>query len=233
MSKLPLKFGFVSVKELIDHAIEEGNRLFAGTRFQNTWCIYHDALKQWWEKGEGGAQEYLEKRGFKNRQWRARGGTNDLVADGYKDGLMGDSPELMPLDSSLFGDLIEKVALLVVSTAHMEGDEKYTMATPDEVWRTMVAAWELIPEERIREDIGRFRSAVNAIVAADGAYVEDRDLRDGHRKVMQDLVRGGALRSRRGVRGEERLVAAAKIEAGIQAALKGWEGISTRIGASA
>ena len=146
---------------------------------------------------------------------------------------MGDSPELMPLDSSLFGDLIEKVALLVVSTAHMEGDEKYTMATPDEVWRTMVAAWELIPEERIREDIGRFRSAVNAIVAADGAYVEDRDLRDGHRKVMQDLVRGGALRSRRGVRGEERSVAAAKIEAGIQAALKGWEGISTRIGASA
>ena len=44
MSKLPAKFGFVSVKDLIDHAIEEGNRLFAGTRFANMWCIYHDAL---------------------------------------------------------------------------------------------------------------------------------------------------------------------------------------------
>ena len=61
---MPLKFGFVSVKELIDHAIAEGNRLFAGTRFQNTWCIYHDALKQWWEKGEGGAQEYLKEAGL-------------------------------------------------------------------------------------------------------------------------------------------------------------------------
>ena len=49
MSKLPVKFGFVSVKELIDHAIEEGNRLFKGTRFENTWCMYHDVLSQWWE----------------------------------------------------------------------------------------------------------------------------------------------------------------------------------------
>ena len=187
---MPLKFGFVSVKELIDHAIAEGNRLFAGTRFQNTWCIYHDALKQWWEKGEGGAQEYLEKRGFKNRQWRARGGTNDLVADGYKDGLMGDSPELMPLDSSLFGDLIEKVAYLVVSTACNAGEDRFSMGTPDEAWRAMTAAWDLVPEERIVEDIGRFRSAVATIIAAKGAYVEAADLRNGHCKVMQYLLRG-------------------------------------------
>ena len=229
MSKLPKKFGFVSVKELIDHAIDEGNRLFAGTRFANTWVMYHDALSQWWEKGEGGAQEYIASRGFAHRQWRARGATNDRLTANYRDGLMGDSPELMPLDSSLFGDQIEKVAWLVVATSNMEGDDRYTMATPDEVWRTMVAAWDLIPEERIREDIGRFRSAVKAIIAAKGAYVKDCDLRDGHRRVMQDLVRGGAIRSRRGARGEEKPVAQAKIEAGIKAAMAGWEGISARI----
>ena len=109
MSKLPKIFGFVSIKTLIDHAIDERNRLFAGTRHANTWCFYHDALSQWWEKGEGGAQEYLASRGFANRQWRARGATNDKIDKNYHNKLMGDSPELMPLDSSLFRDLIEKV----------------------------------------------------------------------------------------------------------------------------
>ena len=56
MDHLPAKFNFVSVQVLIDHAIDEGNRLFADTRFATTWCFYHDALAQWWEKGEGGAQ---------------------------------------------------------------------------------------------------------------------------------------------------------------------------------
>ena len=66
MDHLPKKFGFTSVKTLIDWSIDEGNRLFAGTRHANTWCFYHDALSQWWEKGVGGAQEYLASRGFAN-----------------------------------------------------------------------------------------------------------------------------------------------------------------------
>ena len=197
---MPKKFGFTSIKTLIDWAIDEGNRLFAGTPHANTWVIYHDALSQWWEKDEGGAQAYLASRGFEHRQWRARGATNDEIADNYKDKLMGDSPELMPLDSSLFGDLIEKVAWLVVTTSHMEGDERYTMGTPDDAWRAMVEAWDLVPEERILEDIGRFKSALESIVAAKGAYVKDCDLRNGHCKAMQEVVRGGALWNRRGAR---------------------------------
>ena len=49
----------------------------------------------------------------------------------------------------------------------------------------------------------------------------------------RQLCGGGALRNRRGVRAGERAAAEAKIEAGIQAALVSWEGISTKIGASA
>ena len=229
---LPKKFGFTSIKTLIDWSIDEGNRLFAGTRHANTWVFYHDALSQWWEKGEGGAQEYLASRGFADRQWRARGETNDKIDKNYRNKLMGDSPELMPLDSSLFGDLIEKVAMLVVSTGRMEGEDRYTMGTPDEAWRAMVEAWSLVPEERILEDIGRFKSALEAIVAAKGAYVKDCDLRNGHRKAMQEIVRGGALRGRRGAQAGEQAAAAAKVEAGIQAAVLTWEGISSKIGAS-
>ena len=48
---------------------------------------------------------------------------------------MGDSPELMPLDSSLFSDQIENVAKLVVATASLEEEERFTMATPDKAWK--------------------------------------------------------------------------------------------------
>ena len=51
-------------------------------------------------------------------------------------------------------------------------------------------AWELVPEARIRQDVGRFVSVLDAIIAADGAYVGDLDLRNGHRRDMQRLVRG-------------------------------------------
>ena len=72
----------------------------------------------------------------------------------------------------------------------MEGNARYSMATPDEAWWAKVDAWDLVPEERIRQDIRRFRLAVNAIIAAKGVYVKDCHLQDYHRKVIQDLVRG-------------------------------------------
>ncbi len=211
-----------SIKELIDHVIDEGNRLFADTAYANTWMIYHDALPQWWEKG---AQHHIRSRGFAERQWKARGDTNDKVAAHYRGKLMGDSPELMPLDSSLFSDLIEKVAWLVVATAKMEGEDKFSMATPDEAWRTMVAAWDLVPAERILADMSRFTTALDAIIAANGAYVSDADLRNGHRQAMQRLVRGGALRDG----GGNRAAIAARVEAGLNQVMATWEGLTEEV----
>lgn len=74
---LPKSFGLTSIKELIDHTIEERNRLFKGTAHEHAWKIYHDALPQWWEKG---AQDYIRSRGFADRQCRASGLTNKLIA---------------------------------------------------------------------------------------------------------------------------------------------------------
>ena len=215
--------GVTSIQKLIDHVIDDGNRLFADTRYKNSWVIYHDALPQWWEAD---AQAHIAKRGFAHRQWRARGATNREVHDRYKDKLMGDSPELMPLDSSLFGDQIEKVAWLVMTTAHLEKEKRFSMGTPDEAWRTMVAAWDLVPEERIVEDVERFVTALEAIIAAKGAYVEDMDLRNGHREVMQRLVRGGAPRDSC----SGRAATEALIEEGLAGVMKTWEGISAKLG---
>ena len=41
---MPARFNVVSITDLMDHMIDEGNRLFAGTAFAHSWVIYHDAL---------------------------------------------------------------------------------------------------------------------------------------------------------------------------------------------
>ena len=216
---LPAKFATTSIKVLIDHVIEEGNRLFADTVFAKSWFIYHDALPQWWEKE---AQDYLRERGFEERQWRARGDTNENVAGHYVNKLMGDSPELMPLDSSLFSDLIEKVAWLVMATTSLPEGRRYSMGTPDEAWKTMVDAWEEVPEARILRDIDRFEEALDAIILAEGAYVPDKDLRNGHRKVMQRLVRGGAGQ------GDGGRAATKRLEEGMRETMASWKGLTTK-----
>ena len=206
----------------MDHVIAEGNRLFSDTRFAGTWSIYHDALPQWWEQR---TQEYIRERGFADRQWRANDDTDLLIAGHYRGKLMGDSPELMPLDSSLFSDLIEKVAWLVVSTAALV-EEKYSMATPNEAWRTMVAAWTQVPEKRIVDDIDRFAVALGAIITAKGAYVSDCDLRNGHRRLIQSLVRG---RTRAEDSGCESITE--RLNKGLEEVKKSWAGMTENLSA--
>ncbi len=134
---------------------------------------------------------------------------------------MGDSPELMPLDSSLFSDQIENVAKLVVGTASLEAEERFTMATPDKAWTTMVAAWSMLSSDRIVADIDRFVPALDSIIAAEGAYVSDKDLRNGHRRLMRRLVRGGEP-----VQGANRVSTAARLQKGLDEAKKSWEGMT-------
>lgn len=140
---------------------------------------------------------------------------------------MGDSPELIPLDSSLFSDLIEKVAWLVIATAHLreEGKPCYSIDTPDNAWATMVAAWELVPNNRIVADIRRFQMALEAILAADadGSYVDDHDIRDGHRRTIRRLVRGGAIQER------DDNGAKINLKEGLADIFNSWKGITAKI----
>ena len=96
----------------------------------------------------------------------------------------------MPLDLSLFSDLIEMVAKFVLSTSALEDGEKYEISTPNRAWWTMCDSWELVKSQRIVNNIDHFTIALDAIFAADGTYVSDFNLRNGHRKVMKRLVRG-------------------------------------------
>ena len=107
---------------------------------------------------------------------------------------MGDSPELMPLDSSLFNDLIEAIGNNVCATGEMEKGTGYSMGTPNEAWRTMTEVWKTTPSSaRIVQDVDRFLVALERIIEEEGAYVEEFDARKGHRRATQKAIKGGAL----------------------------------------
>ena len=191
-SKLPGKFKWMCITDLMDHVVEQGNVVFKGTTREHDWVIYHDRLSQWWEEE---SQAYLEtKHHMRDRQWKAVGSTNDSLPKYYQNSLMGDSPELMPLDSSLFNDLIDAVGKHVSATwekkeldpkgTHWNDKKNFKMSTPDEAWATMEAVWlgsNAVRSERIIDDVDKVQEALEAIVKAEGAVVHTHNGRKGHR----------------------------------------------------
>ena len=87
----------------------------------------------------------------------------------------------------------------------------------------MVAAWSQLSAERIVDDVGRFSGVIDAIIAAEGAYVADKDLRNGHRRLMRRLVRGGVPAG-----GGDSATTAARMEKGLEELKKSWEGMTEK-----
>mmetsp|Transcript_18727 Transcript_18727/g.59328 ORF Transcript_18727/g.59328 Transcript_18727/m.59328 type:complete len:610 (+) Transcript_18727:209-2038(+) len=181
LEKVEKTLKLVCVTRLIDHIVAEMDKAFAGTPYANTYVIAHDALSQFTEFG---AQEYLRSKGFgPDRLLGPRDGTN--VGTRYENRQVGDSPELMPLDSNLFSDLMYGCKQHRALTWLLPNDDpkKFKFGTPAEVSNTLRRTWEVFPTpERIVEDIKRFPDALDKIIAAKGAYVDEMDNRKGRRK---------------------------------------------------
>jgi hypothetical protein len=139
-----------SIKDLTDHVIAEGNRVYKEMTREHTLLIYHDHLKIWWEKE---SQEYLKTlpcpiQGSPSRTWQDRqikisgDKNNGKVAKRYSNYSPGDSPELMPLDNHLFANLQEGAGKNVALTYHIRDEDpnatlKYSFATPRKVFTSL------------------------------------------------------------------------------------------------
>jgi hypothetical protein len=173
------------VIDMMAHTIKIGNAHYADTPWAESWMIYHDHLSQWWEAG---AQAWLAKRGFKDRQVRIRDGV-PAIAKRYQGKLVGNTPELMPLDSHLFQDFKDAVLKHVVLTAGLpkradgsDDPRMFKMGTPNDLMEAMVRVWSVAPTgKRIVQDVLHWRLAVQAIVDAGGVIVPDMDNRRGRR----------------------------------------------------
>jgi len=180
----------VWVNDLVLHVYLEGERIYKNTNQRNSWVIQHDALSAWWDPN---AQALLDRLGMSNRQVRARGPNtastlvcDELDADNnfvrrhehpnlHRSKMMGDSPELMPLDRHLFNDLKHGCRLNVGATRWLpEGDiRKFLFNTPANAWVSLCRTWEHTPSsERIVEDIEEYFRAVDQVVETRGTFVE-------------------------------------------------------------
>lgn len=177
----------VGIHEMIDHIIKEGNRIFADTKRKDTWMIYHDHLKIFWEKE---TIEYMKSLKCPNeeqpdRTWfdrviKLEGTYSDSVHPRYKAKLPGDSPELMPLDCHLFADIKEALARNIALSFWLPPDHpaKYSAATPNQIYKSLcrtIGEGRCPPAKRIEEDICRIRKeTLQRIIDAEGTYIEDK-----------------------------------------------------------
>ena len=174
-----------SVHRMIDHLIDEGNRIFANTNRAETWMLYHDNLSIFWEKE---TVEYLKskncplpnhpERTYFDRIIKIVGENNNKVHKRYQNRLPGDSPELMPLDNHLFADIREALGGNIGMTYWMDDDNplKYSAATPDKIYRSICRTIEsgAPTDERIIQDIDRIKDGtLKRIIDAKGTYIED------------------------------------------------------------
>lgn len=90
--------------------------------------------------------------------------------------VVGNRPEMMPLDFHLFEDLDVAVLNNVVCTASLPiGDElRYAMGTPTELSSAVHRTWESHPTSaRIVEDICRWPHVIDKIIDFSGGLVPD------------------------------------------------------------
>ncbi len=86
--------------DVVEHIMQESNRIMQGTKHANDWYFYHDALSQLTAKD---MQNWLVEKGYKEKWLLPLKGLNKGTV--YENRPIGDSPEMMPLDTSLFEDL--------------------------------------------------------------------------------------------------------------------------------
>lgn len=172
--------GYICVIELMDHVIKESIKIYEGTVHKDTFFIFHDGLSAWWEKD---AQDFMESKGFKDRQIKNTNEGNK--SNRYNEKVVGDSPEICrALDSHGFAhlELCIKTHVALTSCYDIEDPRRFKLGTPKEVYRTLRRCWEISPtSDQIIEDILGFRLILEKIVEAEGCVIADEYFRTGRR----------------------------------------------------
>ena len=174
----------VSVCDMMDHIIAEGDKFFKDTKYEKNWVIGHDHLSQWWSAA---SLDYLHARGFDNTRYLCAQGETNKGNRYYEGSLVGCRPELMPLDSHLNADhergMLHHVAL--TSNLPIDDPKKFKMGTPAECGDNMDRTWEVYPTlERVVQDIRKFPRALDAIILEEGGVVEGLTKLTGRRKEL-------------------------------------------------
>ena len=185
----------VCVTDLVTHIHNTTKAAYKGTKYEDTYLWSHDALTQMFDKT---CIEWMKEQGFYDRWLKPEMDISKEVC-WEKDGLkvsrryngrpVGNSPELMPLDNSLFRDFRSSLNLHVGLTAHLPDTDirKFCKSTPKRLDRAVSRIWDptrgIAPKPcRIVQDIGRIATACMQIVEFGGGEVPGLAERNGHRR---------------------------------------------------
>ena len=161
--------------DLAKYMVIEAKKCYANTEHENTYSIYHDALTQithesciQWMKTTfvPGENTLVYNRFMFGKRWMGR--------------LVGNTPEVMPLDTCLFQDVKESVRKhvamsLTIREPGVKDDRLFLMTTPKDAWHAY--SWVFDPQtgvaptsKRILHDIHRVKNAWWEIFKAEGVY---------------------------------------------------------------
>jgi hypothetical protein len=187
------------VTDLIEHIDKETRAAFKDTIYADTYMWCHDALTQ---MCDGACKKWMQENGHWDRWVKPELGLNSVirivgdqgkpvVSTRYKQRPVGDSPELMPHDSSLNWDVDVSNRMHVLFTKHLPNSDerKIRLDTPKEITKAILKLYDpvtgVVPKpHRIVQDILRVLYCLNEIVKAGGGVVPGLVNRNGHRALV-------------------------------------------------
>ena len=128
IAKVSMMSSYVCVTEMVMHIYEKSADIMKDTKYKDNWLFYHDALTLMkvedckdWMKGKGIFKHWILPMNDLNK------GTS------YYGHPIRNSPELMPLDCSLFCDLKRSVQYHILLTNKLndavDKDKKFSIST--------------------------------------------------------------------------------------------------------
>ena len=169
---------YCCITKLIQHIHNKSANLFKGTKYENSWYYYHDALSL---KTAKATVTWMKNNGVYSR-WLLPLEIN--MGTVYENRPVGNSPEMMPMDNTLNKDHDDEVRFHISLTSHLKEDDpkKFTLSTPKRGSSAYHRVWEQVPSsKRIIEDTNKFLHAIKVISQHEGVVVPGLGNRKGHR----------------------------------------------------
>ena len=133
------------------HMVSETKKAYANTEYANNCFFYHDALTQ---MNSPATTRWMKEEDILKYWILPEQGCNAGTA--YYDHAVGNTPEVMPLDASLFNDLDEGVERHIICTSRLpqEDPRKFSLSTPSRASSAFCRIWKgCLSAARIQQDI--------------------------------------------------------------------------------
>ena len=188
----------ISINDLVKQIYENSKKLFVGSKYEDNCFFYYDALTLMTSTS---CKRFLQETNIIDHWILPQQGCNKKTK--FANRPVGNSPEVMPLDSNLNKDLHEGVSWLCAVTARLDDSDpnKFSKTTPKRALSAYRRAWypTFLPEgfpnsQRIVRDVDRVVDEVYLrIFRARGVVVKGLGTRRGRRNDLGlgKLPRGG------------------------------------------